>query len=213
MKIDFHTHSTLSYDGGISEDEYSYILSSGILDQIAITDHNEIDFAIYMHNKYGNKYIVGEEVMSDQGEIIGLFLNKKIKPQLSPKQTVDLIHDQGGIVLIPHPFDIYRHGLGHQELLSILEDIDVIEGFNSRSILSGNKDAYKFAQKYNLPIVANSDAHSYKACGYTYNIFDKVSSVHSVLEQSHSSDCVKQKANLMCFLSPTINKVKKLLHS
>ncbi|MDA1317355.1 MAG: hypothetical protein O3B87_05045, partial [bacterium] len=101
-KIDLHTHSVLSHDGGISELEYKSVLDAHILDFVAITDHNQIEFALQMHEQFPEKIIVGEEIKTNEGDIIGLFLTKLISPGLSSKKTVELIKDQDGLVYIPH---------------------------------------------------------------------------------------------------------------
>jgi predicted metal-dependent phosphoesterase TrpH len=72
-KIDLHTHSSASSDGGITADQYSKIISQNILDYVAITDHNKVSFAMKLSEELGDKIIVGEEIMTSEGEIIGLF--------------------------------------------------------------------------------------------------------------------------------------------
>src|SRR5258706_6823038 len=112
MKIDLHTHSIFSPDGGITEKEYEEIISKKILDVIAITDHNRIGFAQKMQKKLGKSIIVGEEIWTSDGELIGLFLTKEIKPHLSLRETLKAIHDQDAIAYVPHPLDIFRKGIG-----------------------------------------------------------------------------------------------------
>lgn len=77
FKIDLHTHSTSSPDGGITAHQYEEALSTGVLDCVAITDHNRIDFAEKLERSFGDKIIVGEEIMTSGGEIIGLYLKRK----------------------------------------------------------------------------------------------------------------------------------------
>jgi predicted metal-dependent phosphoesterase TrpH len=115
LKVDLHTHSVASPDGGISESQYQQVLNKGTLNCIAITDHNEVDFAIAMNKKFGDKIIVGEEIMTTQGEIIGLFLTEKVPAGLSPEETVKQIRKQGALVYIPHPFETFRHGLSAED--------------------------------------------------------------------------------------------------
>ena len=107
-KIDLHTHSIISYDGGITEKQYRKILEMGILDYVAITDHNETRFAGIMQKKFGDKIIIGEEIKTKEGEIIGLFLKKTIASGQSTEETAAAIHLQGGLVYIPHPFETRR---------------------------------------------------------------------------------------------------------
>ena len=120
FKTDLHTHSEASPDGGITLAQYQKVLNDGVLDCIAITDHNEVDFALHAHKTLGNKIIVGEEIMTTKGEIIGLFLKEKVAPQQSPADTVVSIKSQGGLVYIPHPFETVRKGMHPTSLWSVI---------------------------------------------------------------------------------------------
>ncbi|MFS8160259.1 MAG: PHP domain-containing protein, partial [Candidatus Roizmanbacteria bacterium] len=169
IKIDLHTHSILSHDGGISQEEYEKVLSQRILDNIAITDHNEIDFALKLQQKLGGRIIVGEEIMTQSGEVIGLYLSEYIKPYLTLEETVHEIKNQGGLVYVPHPFDIRRHAIGNKNCIGILSDIDIIETFNARNItFFNNKKAELFAQKNSITPGLGSDSHSFSELGRSY---------------------------------------------
>src|SRR4051812_4619386 len=111
FKIDLHTHSVESKDGGISFEQYAHALSTNRLDVIAITDHDTIDFATHAQTELGDRIIVGEEIMSTGGEIVGLYLKEAVKAGLSPLETVKQIREQGGLVYVPHPFETVRKGL------------------------------------------------------------------------------------------------------
>src|SRR6266702_4633076 len=110
-KVDLHSHSIISYDGGIAPREYERLLNTNVLDVIAITDHNEISLAQMLHKQLGEKIIVGEEIGTADGEIIGLFLQEKIAPGGTALETVAQIVLQGGLIYIPHPFEVFRKGL------------------------------------------------------------------------------------------------------
>ena len=133
-KIDLHTHSILSYDGGISRQEYINALNNKILDCIAITDHNEIDFALNLYKDFPKNIIVGEEIMTNDGEIIGLFLKKLIPKHLSVIKTIELIKEQNGLVYIPHPFDLMRAGIGEDLLKKHIKDIDTLLAVKEKEI-------------------------------------------------------------------------------
>ena len=98
IKIDLHTHSVGSPDGGITLEEYARLLDDKVLDMIAVTDHDSIEQALVIQNKLGPRIIIGEEITSLEGEIIGLFLNQKVEPGLTAKKTVQAIKSQGGLV-------------------------------------------------------------------------------------------------------------------
>src|SRR3989337_574007 len=124
-KIDLHTHSIISHDGGLSAEHYTNIIEKRILDFIAITDHNETRFARIMQQKLGQRIIVGEEIGTTEGEIIGLFLQNTIPGGLTPEKTVQEIKAQNGLVYIPHPFETFRKGLQRDTLERIVKYIDI----------------------------------------------------------------------------------------
>ncbi len=173
MKIDLHTHSTLSYDGGLTLDDYRQILDRGVVDYIAISDHNEVDFALNARSELGERIIVAEEIYAKEGEIIGLFLREKIPAKLSVKETIAAVKHQGGLVYVPHPYDIKCHAVPTPVLESVLDQIDIIEAFNARSIIPGtNPKALKWAIAHEKLLAAGSDSHSRGEVGRSYTILD-----------------------------------------
>ena len=104
--------------------------------------------------------IVGEEVKTSQGEVIGLFLHERIERGMSMDETITAIQDQGGLVYMPHPFDRMHTIPDPATLLRVLDRIDIFEVYNSRLLFDAfNDDAMRFAAKYNLIQAAGSDAH------------------------------------------------------
>ena len=137
---------------------------------IAITDHNTIDGALKMQSIAPFPVIIAEEILTSQGEIMGIFLKQGIPSGLSIDQVVSQIRVQGGLVGIPHPFDIFRRSaLKNNILEKLAEQIDVIEVFNSRNpLLRSSVRAQIFAQKYGIPGTAGSDAHTPSEIGNAY---------------------------------------------
>lgn len=146
------------------------------MDVIAITDHDEIAGAFiaekYAKSKYDDiEVIVGEEVTTADGEIIGLFLNEKIPDMLPIEETVDIIRSQGGLTIAPHPFSFHVPGLNERIL-----DID-LDGFET--INGGHPDEYSnvFARiimdRYpgRWAETSGSDAHSTYTSGYNWTEF------------------------------------------
>lgn len=130
------------------------------LDGIAVTDHNTIAGGIRAKEFETNDFriIVGSEVMTDRGEVIGLFLSEEVAPG-NFEDVVAAIRDQGGFVVLPHPFDQLRSTALHPQPEDVGQ-IDGIEGFNARCIFQAdNRAAAEFGRKHNLAIVAGSDAH------------------------------------------------------
>ncbi len=121
-----------------------------------ITDHNTIEGALKLKKKL-KQTIVGEEITTKEGEILGLFLTEKIDKKLPLNETIDKIHEQGGIVGVPHCFDKvrFRGALG-----KIPKKVDFVEVCNSRTIFQQfDKKARDFAILNNFPMSAGSDAH------------------------------------------------------
>lgn len=170
LKVDLHLHTRYSADGFIlPEGLIARCLEVG-LDAIAVTDHNTIEGALATKAKAPFPVIIGEEVLSAQGEIIGLFLEKPVPKGLPVLETVARIREQGGLVVIPHPFDrLWRHRLLRKSLESILPQIDILEVFNARTVFPSDcARARRFAEEHGLPMGAGSDAHLLRELGYTY---------------------------------------------
>ncbi|HEY5668019.1 MAG TPA: PHP domain-containing protein [Candidatus Saccharimonadales bacterium] len=170
-KVDFHTHSVMSPDGSLRSQDYRAMLERGRLDCIAVTDHNVIDAALELHKELGDRVIVGEEIMTTEGEIIGLYLTKLIPAGQPPDAVVAQIHEQGGLVYVPHPFETVRHGLSAYSLDAIAADVDIIEAYNGRAVFQNcTKEAVAWATAYTTPMAAGSDAHGRIGWGKTYTV-------------------------------------------
>ena len=170
FKVDLHTHSVASPDGGISLEQYRQLLDTGKLDRIAITDHNTAEFALHAQAVLGDRIIVGEEIMTSRGEIIGLYLTETVPGGLTPEETIEKIKAQGGIVYVPHPFETIRSGLPPHILESIATSIDIIEICNGRAFLQNrSSQTVVWARLNNVTGAASSDAHGIAGAGKTYS--------------------------------------------
>lgn len=160
MKYDLHIHSKYSSDGVLDPEKIVKNAIKKGLDGIAITDHNTIKGGLKA-KKYENEdftVIVGSEISTERGEIIGLFLEEEVKSK-DVQDVVSEINEQNGIIIIPHPFDELRHSAFHPTEEDA-NSIDCIEGFNSRCVFQKyNKKAVEFGTKHGLAITAGSDAH------------------------------------------------------
>jgi len=208
-KIDLHTHSIISPDGGISEAGYQKLFEKGVLDVVAITDHNRIAFAQKMQKQFGDKVIVGEEITTTDGEMIGLFLTEVVPQRLSAEETAKMIRQQGGLVYIPHPFETFRQGIQLHVLETIVAIIDIVEVFNGRGKWRGKADdAASFAKKYQLAGAASSDAHGYFGVGKTFSQVEEKPSRETLKKLLDQGRLQKQYAPLWTFLYPTINRIR-----
>lgn len=188
MKIEFHVHTRYSSDSILNK--YFILLMCKIkkIAGIAITDHNEIKGAL-KYKKFLEKHkvnvIVGEEIFTTEGEIIGLFLKEKIEPFLSPKETIKQIREQSGLVYIPHPYDIKRKKsvLKEQYIQQFSNQIDLIEVHNGRNISNDYSTKQKnIADRYNILSIIGSDAHTFFELGRNYVTFENTISKENLRE-------------------------------
>ena len=168
---DFHIHTRFSRDSILTEERFIEKAVERGLTHVAITNHNNVEGAIAVRDKVVElgltdrlKVILGEEVSTADGEVVGLFLTKTIPRGLSANETADEIHRQGGLVSIPHPFDPFRGSHikeGPLRNLAEVGKIDCVEVFNCRITLQRhNLEAAEFAKRYEIPGIAASDSHS-----------------------------------------------------
>lgn len=170
IKADLHIHTTYSMDCAMTlEQIIARCLKIGI-NCLAITDHNTIAGALRMKEIAPFPIIVGEEILTSGGEIIGLFLSQEIPSKLSIEETISLIKAQDGLVCIPHPYDRLRLSMFRNQVFeSIMPEVDIIEVFNARS-LSPNSSARArhLVRKYDKLASAGSDAHTPSEIGNAY---------------------------------------------
>jgi predicted metal-dependent phosphoesterase TrpH len=165
MRIDMHLHTARSFDC-LSDPERVVTAVAAGLDRICVTDHNEIEAAIALKRAHPDFIIVGEEVKTGEGvDIIGLYLHELIPKGTPARETCIRIHEQGGLVYVPHPFARGKGGDGF--ILPMIEDlVDAVEGFNARLHDPAlNERAVAWAKERNLPMGAGSDAHTLQELG------------------------------------------------
>jgi predicted metal-dependent phosphoesterase TrpH len=167
LRLDLHVHTCYSEDCWVPLERIAAAVAEKPIDAIAVMDHNEIEGAIRLAEMAPFPVIVGEEIASQGGEIAGLFLKDLIPPGLSMEETIGLIREQAGLVYAPHPLarDVPR-ALGRDNLLAILDQVDIIEGFNARILhRADNLAAQALALERDIPLAAGSDAHFIREIG------------------------------------------------
>lgn len=170
LKADLHIHTEYSGDCNTPlEKIVSRCLEIGI-NCIAICDHGTAEGALRMREISPFPVIVAEEILTPHGEIMGMFLEETIPSGLSVEQVISRIRAQGALVCIPHPFDTFRQSALRSNMLEeIAEQIDIIEVFNSRTLLpQDSAKALAFALKYGIAQSAGSDAHTHYEIGNAY---------------------------------------------
>jgi hypothetical protein len=165
MRADLHIHTHYSADSVASPEKIILRARQLGLDAIAVTDHSSGRAWPHMM-KFSKKHdfpiICGEEVKIIEGgaiagEITGLFLTEEIQPA-PPMDVIDRIKKQGGLVVIPHPFDFTRHALPDPE--KYVKHIHAVEVLNARTSEKNNQKALEFAERFKLAKTGGSDAHS-----------------------------------------------------
>ena len=166
VRVDMHLHTSRSFDSLNDPPALLDAAAARGVEILCITDHNEISTALAMKQKYPDRIIVGEEVKTAEGvDVIGLFIHTLIPKSTPARQTCDLIHEQGGLVYVPHPFARGKGG-GGRILEVIADQIDAVEGFNARLHDQAlNRQAVEWAQTRGLPLGAGSDAHTLTEVG------------------------------------------------
>jgi predicted metal-dependent phosphoesterase TrpH len=163
VRVDCHLHTARSGDAVTTLEQLADRVERTGLDVVCITDHHAIDAATEaLGRDLGVRVVVGEEIRTPVGELIGLFLTERIPYVLPVDEVVARIKEQGGVVYAPHPFDPVRAGVRETVLRRLCESgqLDVVEAFNAKiEDDDHNLAAGRVARDYGLPVAAGSDAH------------------------------------------------------
>ena len=155
MKFDLHIHSKYSYDSFLSPVRIIKVAKKKGLHGVAITDHNTIKGgieALKINEDEDFQVIVGAEIRTEYGDIIGLFLEDEITTNKF-EEVIEEIKSQGGLSVLAHPYRQYKFPE------EIIDKVDLVEVFNARSRKADNERAYELAKKFKKPQTAGSDAH------------------------------------------------------
>lgn len=181
-RVDIHVHTNKSDGAGTVAEVLEAASSKPELLAIAITDHNEISGALEAAkraHKYGVKVIVGEEISTLAGHVIGIFLKEKIDKGLTPEETIREIHRQGGVAIIPHPYPHYR-GVGVEIVATLIKSpnpqerpdaVEVRNGFPAQLVFH-NQIKKLNLKSWNLAEVGGSDSHHPRSLGSCWTDFD-----------------------------------------
>lgn len=175
LKVEFHCHTHASKDSLTHPADLVKAARRKGLDRLVITDHNSIAGALEAQAIDPELVIVGEEIMTTQGEILAAFVREEIPPLLSPQETIRRLKAQGAFISVSHPFDELRAGGWKQnDLLEIYPFVDAIEVYNSRCMFPRfNRRAREFALKHNLAGTVGSDAHAAFEVGRSVLLLDQ----------------------------------------
>jgi len=182
LKIDLHVHTCYSYDAITTLKEVVTYSKKQGLDGVAITDHNTLDGALKLARKNELIVVPGIEIETLQGHVLALNITTLIPPRLSPSETIQRIHEAGGIVVAPHLTAIGKAGLGLRPM-SQSSNFDAIEVINSSAFpfFLSTYVSQKLAAQLDLPKTAGSDAHIPQTIGRAYTIIDADPDVNEVI--------------------------------
>ncbi len=176
-RADLHMHSTYSDGIGTIQQVLAYAQEQTNLDVIALTDHDVIDGSLrardlWAQGNYRFDFVVGEEVSTQSGHLLALFIEKRIPPRLSMEESIDLIHAQGGLAVVAHPLNqLFRHSCPRSVLDRIKASesvwLDGIETWNASfcGIYANRVAMQSNRESYGWPELGNSDAHTLSAIG------------------------------------------------
>lgn len=178
VKADLHVHTIYSHDSLITPKDLVFYAKKRGLTAVAITDHDTIEGALKIAKETDFLIIPGIEVSSRNGHIVGLNLQEPIQKGLSSDETVDKIHEAGGLAVACHPFALFKGSLGKHTNAKF----DAIETINASAFLFSRctKKAQEIADRFGIPCVAGTDAHYGPAIGYAYTLIDAEPQVDAI---------------------------------
>lgn len=217
MKVQFHVHTRFSKDSLLP----LFVLYRACricgIGCVCITDHNTIDGAVKFKEKYGSKgidVVVGEEIFTGSGEVIGLYLTENIPAGLSVDETIKRIRSQGGLVIVPHPYEVERGktALPESVIADHAKEFDAAEFFNGRNFKAEySTKQNEICQKYGLAKILGSDAHTvYEIGKNTFEIGEKVTK-DSFLSALHQAEFSPKHMPRIVHYVTKIHKLVKLI--
>jgi predicted metal-dependent phosphoesterase TrpH len=171
VRVDCHLHTVASGDAVLTLEQLAQRARQTGLDVVCITDHNVTTAAVRATERdLGVRVVVGEEIRTPDGDVIGLFLTERIPYVLPLAEVIGRIKAQQALVYVPHPFDLARSSLG-RVLPGLCAEgaVDIIEVFNAKIRDDAlNEQAAGLARAFGLPGGAGSDAHDAPGVGAAY---------------------------------------------
>ena len=175
FEMDFHVHSCYSPDSLLKPARIIKAAKKRGLSGVVVTDHNTVKGGIETRKLVREDnfiVIVGAEIATDIGDVIGLFIEQEIKSR-DFVGVVAEIKQQGGIVVLPHPYRTFRFSSNIDS--KIITNVDIIEGFNARSKSDGfNLRACELAVRVGKPVTGGSDAHFANEVGNGRTVFHNI---------------------------------------
>jgi predicted metal-dependent phosphoesterase TrpH len=187
VKADLHVHTTYSSDSVITPKQLVFYAKKRGLTAVAVTDHNTVEGARKIAKETDFLIIPGTEVSSLHGHIVGLNVDKLIPRGLSADETVDLIHEAGGLAVACHPYAMLKGSVGKH----VTGKFDAVEAINASAFPfnRATSKAHQLAERLKLPKVAGTDAHYAPVIGQAYTLIDSEPNVEAILKAIKNGHC------------------------
>ncbi len=202
LKTVFHIHTNYSDDGdATAEDLIADARRCGV-DCVVVTDHDTIEGALRLASVAPDelRVVVGEEVSTREGHVIGLFLERAVPPGLSAWRTAELIHEQGGLVAVPHPFNRLFGCSLRDAVYEMVDVIDLVEVCNGQNLLPfANRRAEAFAERFALPKIVGADMHHRGHLGTCFQRMEPFEGPAEFLAAMREAELVRARHSLAYF--------------
>ena len=217
LTCDLHVHTNYSKDGESTVEEIIRAAEVAGLDAIAITDHDSVDGAMKaLACETSVLVIPGIEVTTKQGHLLVLGVTDIIPAGLDVETTVAIARRMGGLLILPHPYHVWRHGVARRRKAGMMV-VDAVESFNSRYIVgSANRKAERIAMKLGKPCVGGSDAHNARFIGFGRTYIDAEKNVPAILDAIRAGNvtCGGKQTPLRTYTRQSLNntwrKIKRI---
>ena len=162
IKLEFHCHTISSKDSLLSAEDLLKTCRRKGIDRVVVTDHNLISGAQRCQSLDPERVIIGEEILTQSGELLAAFVKEEIPAGLPAQEAISRLRQQGAFISVSHPFDSLRKGAWSlPDLEAIVPEVDAIEVFNARCFSAeANRQAQEFARQHRLLGTVGSDAHT-----------------------------------------------------
>ncbi len=213
LDVELHCHTCYSNDSLMLPPRLLEVAARKGIDRIAITDHNTIAGALRAKDLDPERVIVGEEIRTTKGELLGYFLREEIPAGLSPQETIERLRDQDAVISVSHPFDPTRGGAwSREDLDAILPLVDAIEVFNARTVSARpNQEASRLALARSIPGTAGSDAHAYSEIGQVVVRMPAYRGAAGFLESLSASEIIGERSSPLVHFYTSYAKLRKRL--
>ena len=210
IRVDLHAHTSASFDSKTEPQlvaDRSWRLG---LDPVFLTDHDTTVAAVRLQGVVRQRVVIGEEISTTEGEIIGLFLQRTIPAGLTAKQTALEIKDQSGLVYLEHPYDQFRRHLSEAAIEDLTDLIDIVEVYNARSDEKSNHRAGELREILSAAPGAGSDAHTLEELGSVYVEMEDFDGGQDFLANLRNARIVKRRPKVLLIAEASLrHKLRK----